>query len=291
MMRITNRRARVSPINKNEKVNAMRFIKWLLIIARVAELALAVGFFFQLPWAIALWPLLDTRLLYAFIAAILAGEAAPLLWIGLSGELGALASYGLGFGVMYSGMGIAALRFYGSDQRAPLAWFGIAMCLLAALGLTIFLNLRSSPLDSRPAPRIVRAAFAAEVLVLAGAGTLLVLKVPNTLPWQLSGESSVLYGWVFLGLACYYLYAVLDPRWKQALGPLLGFLVYDLVLFGPLFARYGSVQPEHLRGQLAASAIILFSGALGVYYLFVNKATRLRLLPQSAGRIITLQEK
>jgi hypothetical protein len=263
----------------------------LIIIAGLAELALALGFFFQLPWAIALWPLPDTRLSYAFIAAILAGGGAPLIWIGLSGELGALASYGLGFGVMYSGMGMAALRFYGSDQRAPLAWFGVAMCLLAALGLTIFLNMRRSPLDSQPAPRIVRVAFAAEVLVLAGAGALLVLRVPNTLPWQLSGEASVLYGWVFLGLVCYYLYAVLDPRWKQALGPLLGFLVYDLVLFGPLFARYGAVQPEHLRGQLAASAIILFSAALGVYYLFMNPVTRMWRLPRSPGSGTVLREQ
>ena len=86
----------------------------------------------------------------------------------------------------------------------------------------------------------------------------------------------MLYGWVFLGLAFYYLYAVLNPKWIHALGPLLGFLVYDLVLFSPLFARFGSLQPEHLRGQVAASLIIIFSAALGVYFLFVNSATRLR---------------
>lgn len=68
------------------------------------------------------------------------------------------------------------------------------------------------------------------MLVLAGAGILLILKVPNTLPWNLSPESSVLYGWVFLGLAFYYLYAVLNRQWIHAIGPLLGFLVYDLVL-------------------------------------------------------------
>src|SRR5215211_1338933 len=114
-----------------------------------------------------------------------------------------------------------------------------------------------------------------EVLVLAGAGVLLLWKVPNTLPWNLSPELSVLYGWVFLGLAFYYLYAILNPQWIHALGPLLGFLVYDLILFSPLFARFGNLQPEHIRGQVAASAIIIFSAVLGVYYLFVNPATRL----------------
>ena len=118
-------------------------------------------------------------------------------------------------------------------------------------------------------------AFMVEVLVLAGARILLLLKILNTLPWNLSPESSVLCGWVFLGLAIYYLYAVLNPQWIHALGPLLGFLVYDLVLFGPLFARFGNLQPEHVRGQVAASIIIIFSAALGVYYLLVNPATRL----------------
>jgi hypothetical protein len=43
----------------------------------------------------------------------------------------------------------------------------------------------------------------------------------------------------------------------------------------PLFARFGDLQPEHVLGQVAATAIILFSAALGVYYLFINPATRL----------------
>jgi hypothetical protein len=130
-------------------------------------------------------------------------------------------------------------------------------------------------INSQPTPRIVRLAFILEVLVLAGEGLLLLSKVPNTLPWNLSPASSVLYGWVFLGLAFYYLYAVLRYQWVHALGPLLSFLVYDLVLFSPLFARFGSLQPEHIRGQVAATVIIVFSAVLGLYYLFVNPTTRL----------------
>lgn len=70
-------------------------------------------------------------------------------------------------------------------------------------------------------------------------------------------------------------YAVLNRQWIHALGPLLGFLVYDLVLFSPLFARFGNLQPEHVRGQVTASVIIIFSAILGVYYLFMNPVTRL----------------
>src|SRR6187431_199837 len=102
-------------------------------------------------------------------------------------------------------------------------------------------------------------------LVLA-AGILLILKVPNTLPWNISPESSVLYGWVFLGLAFYYIYALVRPQWIHALGPLLGFLVYDIVLAYPLFAHYASLQPGQLLGQIAASFIIVVSAILGIYY-------------------------
>ena len=253
----------------------MRSVRLVLLIVGILQLILAAGFFFQQSWATSLWPVPDTRLSYAFIAAILAGGAAPLIWIALSERFGGLAGYGLSFGIMYAGMALAALLFYLQSQQRALFWFGLFLGFVAVLCATLFLRTRNNMQDSQPTPRIVRLAFLLEVLVLAGAGLLLLLKVPNTLPWNLSPESSVLYGWVFLGLAIYYLYAVLKPQWIHALGPLLGFLVYDLVLFSPLFARFGSLQPEHVRGQAAASVIIIFSAALGVYYLFINPATRL----------------
>ena len=259
----------------------MRLAKTALIIVGLLDLVLAAGFFFQQAWATTLWPLPDTRLSYAFIAAILAGGAAPLIWIGLSGELAALAGYGLSFGIMYAGMGLSALWFYLRDQNPSLAVFALVMGILAVTGGIIFMRTRRSAQDGQQTPRIVIYAFTAEVLVLAAAGILLTLKVPNILPWNLSPESSVSYGWVFLGLGFYYLYAVLNPKWTHAQGPLLGFLVYDLVLFAPLFARYSNLQPEHVRGQVAASLIIIFSAALGVYYLFLNPATRMRARSRS----------
>lgn len=253
----------------------MRSIRSILVFVGILQLILAAGFFFQQAWATSLWPVPDTRLSYAFIAAILAGGAAPLIWIGLSERFAGLAGYGLSFGIMYAGMALAALLFYSRSPQPALAWFALVIGAAATLCLMLFFRTRRTAGESQPTPGIVRLAFMLEVLVLAGAGVLLLLNVPNTLPWNLSPESSVLYGWVFLGLAFYYLYAVLNPQWIHALGPLLGFLVYDLVLFSPLFARFGNIQPEHVRGQVAASIIIIFSAVLGVYYLFINPATRL----------------
>jgi hypothetical protein len=198
-----------------------------------------------------------------------------LIWIALSEQFAGLKGYGLGFGIMYGGMALAALLFYLRNRQVALLVFALVIGVIALFCVLLFLRAPDESSESQPTPRIVRLAFVLEVLVLAGAGLLLLLKVPNTLPWNLSPESSVLYGWVFLGLAFYYLYAVLRPQWIHALGPLLGFLVYDLVLFSPLFARFGSLPSEHVLGQVAASVIIIFSAGLGLYYLFVNPATRL----------------
>ena len=267
----------------------MRSFRLLLTIIGVLELALASGFLFQAGWALALWPVPDTPMSYAFIAAILAGGAASLIWIAVSGELGALAGYGLSFGAMYAGMAAVALLLFINDGSLALLRFGIAMTVLAICCVILLVMFRH-PLGQRQRmPRLVRYAFAAEVAVLAGAGMLLILRVPNILPWRLSEASSMLYGWVFLGLALYYLYAVVKPLWGHAIGPLLGFLIYDLVLCGPLFARYSNLQPEHRLGQVAASIIIIFSAALGLYYLFVEPSTRIWPAAEGPEQVRTQQ--
>ena len=259
----------------------MRSLKYVLVLLGIAQLVLAVGFFLRQPWATGLWPVPDTPLSYSFIAAILAGGAAPLVGVGLSDRLAALAGYGFSFFIMYAGMALAALLFFVRDHNPTFTWFSLALGLLAIFCGSLFFRTRYAKAERQPTPRLVRIGFTAEVLVLAGAGILLLLKVPNTLPWTISPESSILYGWVFLGLAFYYLYALVRPQWIHALGPLLGFLVYDLVLAYPLLAHYGNLQPGQLPGQVAASLIIVFSAILGIYYLFVNPDTRLGSGPAS----------
>lgn len=216
--------------------------------------------------------------LIRLMAAILAGSAAPLLWISLTGEIAALTGYGLGFGVMYSGITAYAFSLLASSDRTPLLVFSIvcAGLALAHFGVMIWGG-RHPPGIPQVAPRLVRLAFAVETLVLAGVGGALLLKIPNVLPWPLSAELSVMYGWVFLGLSLYYLYAVVKREWGHSIGQLLGFLVYDLVLIAPLMGHYANLRPEQRLGQITATAIILFSGALGIYFLILNKETRPRV--------------
>jgi hypothetical protein len=133
--------------------------------------------------------------------------------------------------------------------------------------------------DARPVPAIVRISFIFFMLNLMIAGTLLVLKQPNVFPWQLTPQQSVLYGWIFLGAAGYFLYGVLRPVWSNARGQLLGFLAYDLILIGPFIALFFGEEPFLLPNLVYYIAALIYSGGLGVYYLFLNPETRISFKP------------
>jgi hypothetical protein len=90
----------------------MRSLRFVFVAVGIPQLILAVGFFFQLSWALPLWPVPETPLSYAFIATILGGGAAPLIWIGISEKFEALSGYGLSFVILYAGMALAAFVFY-----------------------------------------------------------------------------------------------------------------------------------------------------------------------------------
>ena len=68
----------------------MKLIRALTLISGVLFLAFAFGFIFQVPTVINLWPWQDGRYSYLFIGSILAAVSAAALWVGWTGELGAL---------------------------------------------------------------------------------------------------------------------------------------------------------------------------------------------------------
>lgn len=253
----------------------MTMFRSVLVGAGAIMGALALGFGLRLPWATALWPLPDGPLSFAFMASILAGAALPLLWIGASGALSALRGYALGFSVVNGGLAATALGVYSSTGQTSLLRFGLLAAALSALCVALLVWSPGDAGDRRPMPPALAIPFALEVGVLALVGFGLVLKIPNVLPWPLRPESSMMYGWVFLGLALYFGYTLVRRTWQHTCGQLLGFLAYDLVLVGPLLGHIFAVKPEHRLGLAVAIAIILSSGALAVYYLFINRNTRL----------------
>jgi len=77
--------------------------------------------------------------------------------------------------------------------------------------------------------------------------------------------------------AFYFLYGLLVPRWHHALGQLLNFLAYDLVLIVPFLWLFKTAKPEYVFSLIVYVAVLIYSGAIAVYFLFVNSQTRIRL--------------
>jgi hypothetical protein len=93
----------------------------------------------------------------------------------------------------------------------------------------------------------------------------------------------VLYGWIFLGAACYFLYALINPKWANAQGQLLGFLAYDVVLIAPFLNHFTTVDPRLWINLVIYTGVIIYSGLLAAYYLLLNKATRFAMSGNRIG--------
>jgi hypothetical protein len=253
-----------------------RFIRSTLIASGILALLIALGFFLQSPWTARLWPIPASRLSNIFIASILAAVAAPILWIGIVRETRAMAGGALNLGITYAGFAISAFQFSRASQSVPLLIFALVslVAALVCVGLFIYSS-RFRFRDTRPVPIPARLAFGLFSVVLLLAGSALVLRQPNIFPWPLSPETSVLYGWIFLGAMSYFIYALIFPNWGNASGQLLGFLAYDLVLIVPFLAHFNSVPPQLLLSLKIYTSVLVFSGLVALYYLFVHPATRL----------------
>ena len=68
----------------------MKTLRYLTVLGGLGILAFAIGFIFRIPVAISVWPWPDGPLSYLFVGSILAAISAAALWIGWTGEFGAL---------------------------------------------------------------------------------------------------------------------------------------------------------------------------------------------------------
>lgn len=250
--------------------------RYLLLFICAVQLFFAVAFFFQWPLAVTIWPFEGTTpLTYIFIAAIFAAAAASTLWPIYTGNYGALAGVGLDYAVILAPMAgyIAGLGLQGGGGGFLLY---AALCLAGAMfGIWLFRWSRTLPMDtSLPMPVLVHGSFAFFVIALLYTSGRLFLQIP-TIPWPLTPELSVVAGCIFLGAAAYFIYGLLRPSWANAGGQLSGFLAYDLVLIVPFLTRLPSVAPEFRTGLIVYTTVVIYSGLLAIYYLFINRPTRL----------------
>jgi len=252
-------------------------IRAVLFVVVIVQFILAIAFFFQVPFAVNLWPYEGTTpLSFMFISSIFAAAAASTLWVVASETYGALAGIGLDYLVILLPVSVFSIQLGASTGNAELTTYGIA-CLFGALfGLALILWSIRIPMPALPRmPRMVRWSFVVFIIALFFVAGRLVLQVPNTIPWKITPEFSVVMGWMFFGAAAYFIYGLVRPSWANCAGQLCGFLAYDLVLIVPFLQRLPSVPAEQKLGMYIYTAVVIYSGLLATYFLFVHKTTRL----------------
>lgn len=253
-----------------------RYFRYLMFVIVILQTFFAVAFIFRWEFAVNLWPFPNTsRLSFLFIASIFAAAAASTLWCLLAKEDGALAGIALDYFTIFVPVTVFVFQLNSIERSNPLVLFGISGLVVIAFGVGLFLWSQRIPIrDSRPTPRPVLIAFVIFIIALLIVGGALVLKTPNVLPWVVTPEGSVVYGWMFLGAAAYFAYGVLRPSWHNAAGQLAGFLAYDVVLILPFIQHFANVPPEWLPNLIIYTAVVSLSGLLAIYYLFINPTTR-----------------
>jgi hypothetical protein len=251
----------------------MKIIRTLTFLGGLAMMVMAIGFIFRLPFAVSLWPWEDGRYSYLFIGSILAAASVAALWIGWTGELCNLPAGTLNLFVI--GLTTSIYFFYLFLQgRSEMLLYAIVSLLMGLISGAFFLWSQRLPFtDMRPTPGLVRVSFWVFIFTLLLAGRALILRMP-IFPWDLNPDSSVVFGCIFLGDAFYFIYALVRPYWGNAFGQLLSFLAYDLVLIVPFLQLLESVKPGHMQSLVIYIAVLLYSGGLAVYYLFLNSQTR-----------------
>jgi hypothetical protein len=267
------------PATASRRASSLTLIARVLLMATGAlSLLLAVAFYLQWPPALALWPWPGGRLSNVFLASILAAAGAPVLWIGLSAEAAAIAGGALNFALMYAGLALATLARLGDPTaRLPLLPFAAACAALSAVCAGLFLWSHRLPFsDAQPAPRFVRLAFAVFAAILVPVGTALLLQAPAVFPWRLSAAESQAFGCIFLGASCYFGHALFKPTWKNAQGPLLGFLAYDAVLIGPFAAHFARVDPALRLSLVVYTGVIVGSAAVALLALAAQRGGKRR---------------
>jgi len=251
-------------------------VRYTLFLVCAVQVVLAIAFFLQLPFAVTLWPFQGTTpLTFIFVSSILAAAAAATLWAAASENYGALAGIGLDYLTILTPISILSFQLGASSGAPQWATYGIT-CLFGGLfGLGLLWWSLRIPMDrTLPMPGLVRGSFVIFIIALLIVGVRLVLKAPNVIPWTITPELSVVIGWIFFGAATYFVYALLRPSWVNAAGQLAGFLAYDVVLIVPFLTRLPTTAPEHRIGLIIYTAVVIYSGLLAIYYLFIHKSTR-----------------
>jgi len=251
-------------------------VRYILFLVCAVQVVLAIAFLFQLPFAVSLWPFPGTTpLTLIFVSSMLAAAAASTFWATASRNYGALAGIALDYIMILTPIAILSFQLGTSTGAPQWSTYGIT-CLFGGLfGLGLLWWSLRSPLDrTLPMPAAVRWSFVVFILGLLIVSVRLILKTPNVIPWTITPELSLVMGWIFFGAATYFAYALLRPSWANSARQLAGFLAYDVILIVPFLKRLPTTPPEQQIGLVIYTAVIVYSGLLAIYYLFIHRSNR-----------------
>jgi len=254
-----------------------KIVRYVLFFICAVQLLLAAAFFLQLPFAVNLWSFPGTTpLTFIFVSSIFAAAAASTFWAAATKNYGALAGIALDYLTILAPVAILSFQLGASSGNPQMTGYGITCVFGSLFGLGLLLWSIRFPMDRTfPVPGLVRWSFVIFIIALLIVSVQMILKVPNVIPWKITPDLSVVIGWMFLGAAMYFVYALLRPSWVNAAGQLAGFLAYDVVLIVPFLTRLPTVAPEFQVGLIVYTAVVSYSGLLAIYYLFIHKSTRM----------------
>src|SRR5215472_1886225 len=129
-------------------------VRVILLFLAVLGVMVGLGFYFQLAWATSLWPWPDSYLSYVFLSSYAVAIGGGILWVALSGSLGAAKGGLINLGVACAGMAAFTLQDAQAHRTVlPLAIFCLVGLISCAAGF--WLIRREPVVDLRPTPQIV----------------------------------------------------------------------------------------------------------------------------------------
>lgn len=251
----------------------LRGLRMQIALLAIVQLVLGWGFYVRAGWATALWPWVDGPLNYRFVGAMLLSQGATMAWTAWRMELRAALGGLVGFALTTLGLAVYTGWLAVATPTSPLIGWSLVNVLLFAGTVRLALIARGQARgEHRWVPAIVRGSFLVFAIALAAAAVALLARAPVVFPWPLRPEGSVIYGLLFVASAVYFLDGWLRPGSDNAVGQLLGFLVYDLALLPPWLAHFPSTTAGHRTSMVIYLAVLGWSALLALVYL----ASRLR---------------
>ncbi len=254
-----------------------KVLRYFLFLVCILQSAMAIALFLQWRFVVNVWPFEGTTpLTFIFLSSIFAAAAASTLWALASKAYGTLAGIALDYITILMPLAVLSFKLAGNGDAGQFVFVGIVSVIGVLFGIGMLLWSLRIPIDTAISmPVLARYAFVFFIVALVIVSVQLILKVPNVIPWKITPVLSVVIGWMFVGAMTYFIYGLIRPSWSNTAGQLAGFLAYDAVLIVPFLKRLPSTPPEHRLGLIIYTAVIVLSGLLAIYYLFMNKPTRL----------------